>query len=166
MNSDVTTREQRLPETTWDEVEVWADLGYIARFSYKHSKEDCYWIDFEVFQITSYPGTTEDQKDSPAGEFGVAMKGWKQSSDDVAGDDLDNAEIYCKGSIKFDGCSHFYWHEYTHICGIDEAAKHCAMVYRLFLKAKAAYPEHGWLWEEWTPDEQRRDDEGAVPPRD
>ncbi len=155
-----------MPEEVAWETEVWEDLGYIARFGYRRSKEDCYWIDYEVYQISGYPGYPEERGERGLGDFLVLMKGWKSSGDDVAADDLDNAEVYVKGNIKFDGCSHFYWGNYTHICGIDEAAKHCAMVYRLFLKAKSVYPEHDWLWREWTPDEQRRDDEGAVPTGD
>jgi hypothetical protein len=136
------------------EVEVWPDIGYIARFNFRRSGEDqgCHWVDFEVYEITSYPGYPEEHQDSPASEFSVARKDWKRSGDDVGGDELDEARVLAKGNIKFDGCSHWYWHEYVHICGIDEAAKHCAMVYRVFLKVKEEMAKtHDWLWKEWEP---------------
>lgn len=142
-----------MPEPVVGAVEVWPDLGYIVRFVYRDHKEDCHWMDFEVYHITGYPGYPEECKDAPASDFSVAMKGWKQSGDDVGGDDLDNAEIYARGSVKFDGCSNWHWNKCTHICGIDEAAKHCSMVYRVFERMKALVPEHDWLWKEWNANE-------------
>ncbi len=83
--------------------------------SYEYKEDDAYFVDFKVYEIVAH---TEGEK----GKFDVP---WYEGidgcgMDDKATEDIEKANTYIAGTVKWDGCSHFNFGDadgYIHLCG-------------------------------------------------
>jgi len=71
------------------------------------------WVNFKVYEITGHQRGSTDKFDVPVYEALDA----KSSDDETL--DINKANIFMHGTIKWDGCSHLNFGQegYLHICG-------------------------------------------------
>lgn len=89
------------------------------------------WLDFEVITIMGYRENPDTHK------FDVPMyEKFDEVRCDVEAKTLDEAEVFCTGSIKWDGCSNIHYPAIEkcaqHLCGRDCWVKFSTLILRIF----------------------------------
>lgn len=115
-------------------VEVWKDLEMTARF------EDMVWdggphgFEFEVYEQVGFDQNPKTKEyDMPIYERQGA-----NGSGDYSEHELEDAQPYITGMIKWDGCSHFYLGNegYIHLCGLENIEKLQKVLQKLINRAE------------------------------
>jgi hypothetical protein len=93
----------------------WPDIGYAIRATAGGLDGDGgpYWIEFKVYTLCTIN----------ANGYGYQRDGSHFSPDVV--DTLDEAEVFLRGSVKWDGCANFTFEEASamlHTCGREDMA--------------------------------------------
>lgn len=115
-------------------VEEWKDLEMTARFGDIVWDNSPHGFDFEVYEQVGFeqnPITKE--YDVPIYEREGATE-----SGDYSENELEDAQPYLTGMIKWDGCSHFYFGNegYIHLCGLDQIEKLQKVLQRLINRSE------------------------------
>ena len=112
-----------------------------------------YWASVKAYEITSY-----DDDDN----IYFHKKDALCSSDEV--ENIDDADIYLEGHVKWDGCSELQQGQHYHWCGVNGYKKHIALLDYIYNRAMElmsdADTDVGGVWSE-QPDyiyEGREDD--------
>lgn len=115
----------------WEE-HRFEDIQFHARISTKGEG----WIDYEVYDLTFY-----DDGEGPPLKF-IAVE---RNGHGMAGltNDIEKAERFMHGAIKWDGCSHNnFASEYIHGCERKEMTRLGALFEKLFDIACWLMPQH------------------------
>jgi len=97
--------------------EQWEDLDLTFRFIDTVWDDEAHGFEFEIYEIIGKDFNEKTKKwDIPIYERKGAT-----NSEDFSLNELEDAQPYLTGLIKWDGCSHFYFGEdgYLHLCGLD-----------------------------------------------
>ena len=79
--------------------------NYTIEYSFKDEDMFC-GMDFLIKEIVGWGANKE------TGEWSEPLYGLNTYSDD-----FEHGDEVCHGFIKWDGCSHWYFTEYQHLCG-------------------------------------------------
>lgn len=111
-------------------VEQWKDLDITARFEDTVWDNEPHGYDFELYEMIGWDGVKFDE---PLYE----RKGATESGD-FSKKELEDAQPYLTGMIKWDGCSHFYFGNegYLHLCGLNEIEKLQKVLQKLIKRAE------------------------------
>jgi len=116
---------------------VWDDLWYAARWWLIN---ECV-VGFEVFKINGIHCETQEHGAwVPSGTKGcppgISLEKRDEVACGVAADDLDDADVYVSGHIKWDGCSDIEFPStktcMMHLCGRKAWVDLTVLFYRLF----------------------------------
>jgi len=98
--------------------DIGGELGFRVRWSVLD-----HWADFAVYSVVS------------AEQDGLCLKEFRKAG---AAEDftpnISDADVYCHGHIKWDGCSHVEQDE-AHLCGAFMFKKHMALLRYLYVRA-------------------------------
>jgi hypothetical protein len=91
-------------------------------------EEPIYFVEFVSFRIEMWD--EEDEKP-------LYLKvGAMSNSNDNLTPNMDEAEKFITGSIKWDGCSHLYFPDYIHYCSSEDAANLGKLLSDLYKEAQ------------------------------
>ena len=93
------------------------ELGFTVRW-----KVQDHWADVEVFEVAAFG---DDGRE-------YLIKDWAHSGELTA--DIDNAEIYLEGYVKWDGCTELDQGR-PHWCGPDGYKRHIALLEYIYKRA-------------------------------
>lgn len=137
--------------------ELREDLGRVSGFTILWK----YWshvAEFRVFEIITEVWERGQSTDGP-GRLEYTRAGAIDSMDTVA--DVEAAENYVNGMIKWDACSHFYFGDpknsgYLHLCGATSLRRHHDLIEYLHRRAfelmgRAPDDEEAWTDEKAYP---------------
>lgn len=104
------------------------DIGHTVNMTIGKSN-DCY-VDFEVFEILG-------------NEDGAESTFWKKGemSNFPGTTNIEEAEFFVKGFIKWDACAHFDFNNMIHLCGPTSAKNLGILMTRLFDLAYEMMPK-------------------------
>lgn len=98
--------------------DIGGELGFRVKWSAL-----AHWADFEVYEVAS------------AEQDGLCLKFFRKTGEaEEQTTNISDADKYCHGHIKWDGCAHVNQEE-SHLCGSDAFKKHMALLRYLYLRA-------------------------------
>lgn len=83
-----------------------------------------HWADVKVYEILA-----RDENAEPV----FAHREWKSLPGDSV-TDVSEAEVYCEGYVKWDGCAELDQGA-PHWCGPDDFVRHCVLLKHIYLRA-------------------------------
>lgn len=90
------------------------------------------FVDFKVYEII---GHSKDLLGNYTIPFYEGIDGC--GLDDKSTKDLEKANTFIRGSVKWDGCSHFYFGDkesgYIHLCGDDDIKKISSLIKKIYI---------------------------------
>lgn len=108
-------------EATGEVIGAQNEHGYID-FVIHFKKVHDHAIGFELFDVNQW--TYEDSDPKKKADIPNLI-------------DDDGVTAYATGTIKWDGCSHVYFRDYIHMCGLSTWQKHVAVMEWLYKEASA-----------------------------
>lgn len=125
---------------------VWEDLWYAARWWLVNE----YVASFEVFEINGVgcAQIANDGVSTPYGTKGcppgISLDKRNAVDSQEQANDLDDAEVYVAGDIKWDGCSNINFPStetcMTHLCGYGAWMRYAEMMLRVFREVATKIP--------------------------
>ena len=115
--------------------ETYKDIKFTAVYTYEEGNVH---VDFKVYEIMA------EETDGKFLYEGIGGCG----ADDKMTDDTEKANTYIHGSVKWDGCSHFYFGDsdnsgYIHFCGDWSIKNHLEIVKKVYLRCGQIMLEGG-----------------------
>lgn len=114
--------------------ETYKDIGFTVVYEYEYGNAH---VVFSVYEIMA-------EADEGIYYEGIGGCG----ADDKMTQDLRQANKYIHGSVKWDGCSHFYFGDpensgYIHLCGDYSVKNHLEIVRKVYLRCGKIMLEGG-----------------------